>query len=100
MQAYLQLLRKVLEQGDARDDRTGVGTRSLFAQQLRCDLSAGFPLLTSKKVHFPSVMHELLWFIHGETQLAYLHKHGVTIWDEWADEHGELGPIYGHQWRA
>lgn len=100
MQAYLQLLRDVLAHGAHKKDRTGVGTRSLFARQLRCDLATSFPLLTSKKIHFKSVVHELLWFIRGDTNVASLHQHGVTIWDEWADEHGELGPIYGRQWRA
>ena len=100
MESYLQLLLEVLEHGASKEDRTGVGTRSLFARQLRCDLSTSFPLLTSKKIHFKSVIHELLWFIRGDTNVASLHQHGVSIWDEWADERGELGPIYGRQWRA
>ena len=100
MRAYLQLLSEVLKHGASKENRTGIGSHSLFARQLRCDLSATFPLLTSKKIHFKSVVHELLWFIRGDTNVAGLHQHGVTIWDEWADERGDLGPIYGRQWRA
>ena len=100
MQAYLELLRHVRDHGAEKADRTGTGTRSVFGYQLRCDLGQGFPLLTTKKVHWPSVAHELLWFLRGESNLAYLHEHGVSIWDEWADAEGELGPIYGVQWRS
>ncbi len=100
METYLELLRRVRHQGTARDDRTGVGTRGLFGGQLRFDLAAGFPLLTTKKVHFKSMAHELLWFLRGESHLGYLHQHGVRIWNEWADDDGELGPIYGVQWRS
>lgn len=97
--AYLDLLRDVLENGTEQDDRTGVGTRSVFGRQLRCDLSEGFPLLTTKKVHFRSIAIELLWFLRGETNVKWLQERGVKIWDEWADENGELGPVYGKQWR-
>lgn len=100
MKIYLDLLRQVLERGAASNDRTGVGTRSLFGWQSRYDLSQGFPLLTTKRVHFPSVAHELLWFIRGDTNAKSLQREGVSIWNEWADEDGELGPIYGRQWRA
>ncbi|MBN8713495.1 MAG: thymidylate synthase [Xanthomonadales bacterium] len=100
MRAYLELLREVLEHGNPKGDRTGTGTRSLFGRQLRFDLEAGFPLLTTKKLHWKSIVYELLWFLRGETNIAYLKQHGVGIWDEWADAQGELGPIYGRQWRA
>ena len=100
MKSYLDLLSRVVEQGSARSDRTGTGTRSLFGRQLRHDLSRGFPLVTTKRVHFKSVVYELLWFLRGDTNIAYLNRHGVRIWDEWADEDGNLGPIYGRQWRA
>ena len=100
MRAYLELLREVLEHGNPKGDRTGTGTRSLFGRQLRFDLEAGFPLLTTKKLHWKSIVHELLWFLRGDTNIAYLKENGVGIWNEWADADGELGPIYGRQWRA